>query len=238
MTRVVRVLLVVGLLFGAGSARAQLGKEIAQKHAQRAGGKLAELTALRAAGRTFIDQEEVPFTMVAQRPNRLQVESATPLHRTIQGWDGVHPPWVVQGEGVAPRDMSPTEAKDFIANADFDGPLVDYAAKGGSVDYAGEEKIDGRPAYKLLLMNQRDEIFFMWLDTETYEVVKRSVYRVFNGQRVSVDTFFKDYRPVGGVLQPHRVETIANGRTVYVMLIDRMEANPVDLPAETFTRPK
>jgi hypothetical protein len=42
---------------------------------------------------------------------------------------------------------------------------------------------------------------------------------------------------VGGVLQPHRIETMANGRTIYVMLIDKMEANPAGVTADTFARP-
>jgi len=75
------------------------------------------------------------------------------------------------------------------------------------------------------------------VDAQTYEVVKRSVFRIFSGQRVAVDTFFRDFREVGGVLQPHRVETVANGRTLYVMIIDRMEANPATIPPGIFARP-
>lgn len=239
MSPIGRVLFFVGFWLSPIVAHAQLGMEIARKHAARAGDNLAALTALRAEGRTFIGKDVVPFTMVAQRPNQLRVESFTPLMRTVQGYDGQHNPWVQSGEkdDTAPRDMTPLEAKDFIANADFDGPLVDSESKGYSVDYAGEEKVDGRPAFKLLLMNKRDDIFFMWVDAESYEIVKRSVYRVFDNQRVAVDTFFKEYRPVGGVLQPHRIETMANGRTVYVMLIDKMEANPAGISTNAFSRP-
>lgn len=229
----------IALLLLAATAQAQLGHEVARKHAARTGDKLAALTALRAEGRTFINEQVVPFTLVAQRPNRLRVESFTPLRRAVQAYDGAEKPWVSRSElkGGAPQEMSEAEAQDFIANADFDGPLVNFAEKGYSVDYAGEEKIEERKAYKLLLMNQRDDIFFLWVDAENYEIVKRTAYRVSGSQRVAVDTFFKDFREVGGVLQPHRVETAANGRTLYIMLIDRMEANPPVIPPETFARP-
>lgn len=231
------ICLVAGLLL-AVSGHAQLGHEIARKHAARAGDKLATLTALRAEGRTFINDEVVPFTLVTQRPNRLRVESFTPRRRVVQACDGVNPPWISHSElkGGVPQAMSEADAKDFIANADFDGPLVNFAEKGYSVDYAGEETIDGRKADKLLLMNKSDDIFFLWVDAENREIVKRTAYRASGGQRVAVDTFFKDFREVGGVLQPHRVETKANGRMLYVMLIDRMEAN-IEIPAGTFARP-
>ncbi len=239
MHRNLRVLLWLGAISVAATVHAQLGHDIAQKHAARAGDKLAALTALRTEGRMFVNGEIVPFFLVAQRPNRLRVESFTPLRRVVQGYDGKNAPWVTQaGErGGSPQDMSEGEARDFIANADFDGPLVDFAAKGYSVDYAGEEPVEGRTAYKLLVMNRSSDIFFLWVDAQTYEVVKRTAYRVFDNQRVAVETFFKDFREVGGVLQPHRIETVADGRTLYVMLIDRMDANPSPIPPETFARP-
>jgi len=219
-------------------AQAQLGPEIARRHAERAGTKMAALRAVRAEGRTFINGEVVPFTLVAQRPNRLRVESFTPLRRAVQVYDGEHTPWTshTQAKGGMPQDIAQPEAAEFIANADFDGPLVDFKAKGYSVDYAGEELIDGRPADKLLVMDRKDRIFFLWVDRQNLEVVKRTTYRIGNGQRVPVDTFFKDFREVAGVLQPHRIETAANGRLLYVMVIDRMEANPA-IPPDAFAKP-
>ncbi len=239
MLRCLRVLFSAGAVLTAVAAPAQLGHDIASKHAARAGDKLAALTALRAEGRMFIKDEVVPITFVAQRPNRLRVESFTPQRRVVQGYDGKNPPWVTDSavKGGAPQDMGEAEARDFVANADFDGPLVGFAAKGYSVDYAGEGPVEGRAAFKLLVMNKSSDIFFLWVDAQTYEVVKRTVFREFNEKRVAVDTFFKDFRAVGGVLQPHRIETVANGQTLYVMVIDRMEANPTPVPAEMFARP-
>lgn len=236
LNRIIGLLIMLTMAVG---GQAQLGHEIARKHAARAGDRLAALTALRAEGRTFINHEVVPFTLVAQRPDRLRVESFTPLRRVVQAYDGAGAPWISHSElkGGTPQEMGEADAKDFIANADFDGPLVNFAEKGYSVDYAGEEPIDGRNAYKLLLMNKRDDIFFLWVDAENLEVVKRTAYRVAGGQRVAVDTLFKDFRAVGGVLQPHRIETSAKGRTLYIMLIDRMEPNPPAIPPETFARP-
>ncbi len=239
MFPVTRSLFFLWALLCATAAQAQLGHEIAQKHAARAGDKLAALTGLRVEGRTFINDEVVPFTLIAQRPNRLRVESFTPLRRVVQVYDGTGTPWISHPDlrGGTPQDMGAADAKEFMANADFDGPLVNFAAKGYSVDYAGEEKIEGRNAFKLLLMNKSDDIFFLWVDAENYEIVKRTAYRVSGSTRVAVDTVFKDFREVGGVLQPYRVETTANGHTLYVMLIDRMEANPPEIPPVTFARP-
>ena len=238
MSGLMRFLCLLGAMCLAVPASAQLGHEIARRHAERAGDRLAALVAVRAEGRTFINGEVVPFLLVAQRPNRLRVESFTPVRRALQVYDGETPPWTSHSEtkGGAPQAMAESDAREFIINADFDGPLVNFAAKGFSVDYAGEEPVEGRPAYKLLVMNRSDHLFFLWVDTQTAEIVKRTVYRVNNGQRLAVDTLFKDFRPVGGVMQPHHIETIANGHLLHVTVIDRMEANPAVAPA-MFARP-
>lgn len=233
-----RILSACMILVMTVSAQAQLGTEIAQKHAERAGEKLAALKSLRAEGRTFISGEMVPFTLIAERPNRLRVDSFSPVRRVIQGYDGGKAPWISHSEhkAGAVQAMPDADAKDYISNADFDGPLVNHAAKGYSVDYAGEDTIDGRRAYKLLMMSPSDAIFFLWVDTESHEIVKRTVYRANKDGRVTIETFFKDFRPVAGVLQPHRIETTSNGRLIYVMVIDEMKAN-VEIPKGTFSAP-
>ena len=219
------------------TAGAQIGPEIAQQHTQRAGDRLAALKGLRAEGHILIAGETVTVVATAQRPGRLRVETTTPLRHVIQVTDGIHPPWIshTDTQGGAPQDMNEADARDFQVSADFDGVLVDYAAKGYSVDFAGEEVIGGKRAAKLLLMGPREEIFFLWVEAESHEIVKRLVYRSRNNQRLSIETFYQDFRPVGGVLQPYHVETLVNGQILYVMTMDRMEANPIIAPG-TFAR--
>jgi outer membrane lipoprotein-sorting protein len=234
-----------GLIFlGVAAVAASLhaddfGRSIARKYATRAGDRLAALQSIYAEGRTLINDEIVPFKMWAQRPNRLRFESITGSRRVIQVYDGQHEPWISHSEVAAgaPQAMSAGEKKDFVENADFDGPLVDFEAKGHTVDFAGESAVDGRRADKLLLMNTGGDVFFLWVDAGTHEVVKRSVIRTMNGQRVPVETFFGDFRNVGGVLQPHRIETRMGGTVLYLMIISKMVANPPDLPTDIFSPP-
>ncbi len=219
---------------------AQLGPEIARRHAERAGRKLAELRSLYAEGRTFIGAEVVPFKTWAMRPDLLRVESAAGGKKVVRCYDGVREPWLSHWavKDGAPQRMTPADARDFINNADFTGALTGYAAKGFSVDYAGEEEVDGQRAYKLLVMSPRDEVSFYWMDARHFEIVKRAVFRVSDGKRAPVETFFRDYRPVGGVRQPHRVETRAGEKTLYVTVIDKMEANPKKWPKDLFAAPE
>lgn len=231
-----RLLFVATLPLGLSGQTAQ---EIAQRHADRAGEKLARLSSYRAEGRTFIGNQEVPFVLWAQRPDRLRIESSTPSRRTVQVYDGVHPPWLSHSEveSGAPQVMTGAVAREFAANADFDDALVSYEAKGNSVDYAGEDEVEGRAAHKLLVMSKSDDICFLWVDTQNHEIVRRMTYRIVKEQRAVIDTYFKDFRPVAGVMFPHKIEARTNGRAVYTTLIDKMEPNPKKMPMRLFDRP-
>src|SRR4051812_30560198 len=57
----VKTFSVLAALLASVSAHAQLGHDIARRHAARAGDHLAALVAVRAEGRTFINGEVVPF---------------------------------------------------------------------------------------------------------------------------------------------------------------------------------
>lgn len=188
----------------------------------------------------MIQGEVIEFKMWAERPNRLRVESTSPTRKVTQIFDGRHEPVILhtEVEGGRPLRMSPGERKDFVANADFDGPLMDHAAKGYSVDYAGTDVIEGRPADKLLVMSPQDDVLFLWVDARTSEVVKRSVFRIVREQRLTMDTYFGDFREVAGTLQPHRVETKVGDRTVYLMVVARMEGNSAEVTAERFAAPE
>ncbi len=239
--RMFRPTIALALLLGAATAApaVNLGHEAAKRHAERADGAARRLQSLYAEGRTLVGGETIGFRLWAARPNRLRVESASPVRRVAQVHDGRHEPFISHSdvEGGRPLRMAPEERKDFLANADFDGPLVDFALKGYTVDYAGEETIGGRRATKLLVMSPHDDVMFYWLDVETHEVVQRRVYRTQQEQRVFIDTLFGDFRRVGGTLQPHRIETRVGERTLYVIEIERMVANAAEVRDERFAVP-
>jgi outer membrane lipoprotein-sorting protein len=216
-----------------------LGREVAEKHARRAGGAAAALQSLYAEGRTLIAGEVVEFKLWSARPNQLRIESLSAQHKIVQVFDGTHEPVIEHSgiEGGRALRMADAERAEFVVNADFDGPLVNFAQKGFDVDFAGVESVGGRPATKLLLMSAREEVMFLWVDQENGEIVKRSVFRVAQGKRVAVDTYFSDFRPVAGTLQPHRVEMKSGEATLYLMVVARMEGNSATVTPAQFAVP-
>ncbi len=92
--------------------------------------------------------------------------------------------------------------------ADLDGPLVDYEAKGTQVELAGMEQVEGRDTYKLKLTMKSGESLHVWIDAQTFLETKiEGQPRVLDGTPHPVEVYFRDYRPVSGLKIPFVLET-------------------------------
>ena len=92
--------------------------------------------------------------------------------------------------------------------ADLDGPLVDYAAKGTRVELAGMEKVEDRDTYKLKLTMKNGQAIHVWIDAQTFLEAKiEGQPRRLDGTDHPVEVYFRDYRPVNGLQIPFVLET-------------------------------
>ena len=232
-------------LFGwwcvAALGRADPAEDLARIHVEVLGGqeRIDALTALRASGVVMTGGKRVRFTMIAARPNRLRLETVAEGRTLVQASDGVGVPWKLDS-GVQPlRDvpMAEGEGRVFAADAEFDDPLVAGAARGYGLDYAGEVDAGAKKLVRVLVTRKLQETFSVLVDPETYLIVARVEHRLSaGGRRLEITTRYDDYRPVRGVLLPHRVAVVMGGKVVQVTVIEAVEANPA-VTAETFARP-
>lgn len=217
-------------------------EELARIHVEVLGGRerIEALTALRATGVVMTGGKRVRFTMIAARPNRLRLETGVDGRTLVQASDGVDAPW--KGDaGVQPLRaglMAEGEGRVFAADAEFDDPLVAGAARGYGFDYAGEVDAGARKWVRVLVTRKRTETFSVLVDPETYLIVAKVEYRQSaGGRRLEITTRYDDYRPVRGVLLPHKVAVVMDGKVVQLTVIETVEANPA-VTAETFARPR
>jgi hypothetical protein len=92
--------------------------------------------------------------------------------------------------------------------ADLDGPLVDYAAKGTKVELAGMEKVESRDNYKLRLTMSNGRSIHVWIDAESFLETKIEAQpRVMDGTPHPVEVYFRDYRTIVGLKIPFVLET-------------------------------
>jgi len=222
--------------------RADRVADLARIHCEAIGGmeRIAALTGLRATGQVEVGGHQVRFTMIAQRPNRVRIETHDKGRTLVQATDGSAAAWEFGGGTATPnyRAMDERIAKTFVADAEFDDPLISGSSRGYAIDLAGESEMDGRRFIRLLVTHRTYEPFSLLIDPITYLIVTRVEQRATaTGRKVPVVTRYGDFRPVDGVLLPHELITSVDGHVTQQTRIDRIEANPVVAP-DMFTRPK
>ena len=78
--------------------------------------------------------------------------------------------------------------------ADIEGPLVDWKAKGHVVELVGSEALPGGPAHQLKVTLKSGAVRRVWVDAATGLVVRRSRRAAWRGREVDVEIVFGDYR--------------------------------------------
>jgi hypothetical protein len=230
------------LLLTMSVARADQAADIAQIHLEAIGGRarMAALHGLRMSGVVLVGEKRLRFTMIAARPDRVRLETENNGRTLVDASDGVEPAWEFDTGNWPPRyhEMNTAAAKSFTADAEFDDPLIAGPARGFALDYAGETEVDGQKYLRVLVTKNLVETFSLLIDEETYFIVMRVEERTTTaGRRRKIVTRYDDFRPVEGVLLPHRVTLLTDGQVEQQMIMEKIETNP-ELTPETFTRPK
>ena len=232
------IILALGGLTGVSPVRADLAVDLARIHVEAIGGRerLQALKAFRVSGFTLIQGKELRFVMWAARPNRVRTETTSGGRVLTQGYDGVNPPWVLDSRTGKVIEMGGAAARAFSADANFDDPLVAWESRNVALDYAGEAEIAGRPVFKVLVTQNFTESSLVYLDHETYFIIRRDVTRSRDGRMETVETYYSDFSAVNGIIMPHRITEKAAGQLRHETVMELVEANPALMPG-FFSRP-
>lgn len=182
---------------------------------------------------------DIPVVIEARRPNLIRKEVALQGMVQVQAYDGSEA-WksdpFVPG-GATPALMSPDEAKVLIEEADFDGFIINAAAKGNRIASVGGADVAGKPAHVLRVTLANGNESTVYLDAATFLEVKRVQTRPIMGKPVELEILSSDWRMSSGVMVPHRIELGTPGAAQRMtIIIDAVEWN-VPLAAARFARP-
>lgn len=223
-------------------ARADRVADLVRIHREALGGdeRIAGLHAMRATGDVIAGGKKMRFTMIAERPNKIRLETEGGARTLVQGSDGKNPPWEFDTGQWPPhyRDIAPAIAKTFALDAEYDDPLISGPDRGYTIEYAGEVDSEGKKLIRLLVTYKLTTTFALLLDPDTYLIFRRIEERVdLFGRATRVIVQYGDYRPVSGVLIPHLLSVGVNGKVIQQTKINAVEANP-EIADDAFIRPK
>jgi hypothetical protein len=221
---------------GAGDLVAR-GERIARSG--RPGSKVRRAEVAAAEAGAPGKQVQLPFALEIKRPymSRLEIEFAGKT--ALQVYDGTSGwkvrPFLNRNEVEA---FTADEAAAQASQPGFEGPLIDYAAKGTTVELAGVEPVEGRNAYNLKVTTKSGQVQHVWIDAQTFLDVKvEGAPRRMDGRMRTVWVYQRDFRSVQGLVIPFVLETAVDGyRETHKMIIDKAALNP-KLDDARFTKP-
>ncbi len=235
-----------GLVFGAAYALAaealpaQTVDQIVAKYYQAAGGleTMKAVHSTRVSGTfTLAPGIQAPFTRITLRPSLVRFDFTLQGQAATQAYDGEHAWQYMPFLGQTAPDTMPSDiAKSMREQSTFDGPLVDYAARGIQVELVGKEQVDSTSAYKLKVTMPSGGVTYYYLDADRYLPIRSETTATSNGQTLTIVSTMKDYRPEGGVMMPHAVDVTQGPGSAQSFVIDKVEINP-PLTEADFTMP-
>ena len=215
---------------------------ILSKLAQARGGNARwdAVKTLRIEGAWTAFSEVTPMTIRRKRPDLYRFDHQVLKTPAVVAWDGEQV-WV-QGEAYgAPtgQELEDDWKRNVVDEIAFDPPLLAYAASGAKIELRGSEPLDGRKAWVLDVSRagMPDETWYV--DAETFLEQKRvsKTFDLFSGPDIELEmeTYYMDFRPVGGLVLPFREERHFGVR--YLVYEARtIEVDP-ELDAAVFRKP-
>ncbi len=194
---------------------------------------LRAVQSLRLKGKMLVNSGQLEFlyTLTKKRPGQARVEATLQGMTLVQAYDGTEGWKISPFQGRKdPEKMSADEAKSLIEDAEVDGPLVDWKAKGSTVTYLGPEDVDGTLAHKLKVVRKNGDVSYVYLDPDHFLEIRILTQRTEQGAQVEVETDLGDYEKVAGVFFPFSIDAGPKGAADKQKIVfEKADANvPVD----------
>jgi outer membrane lipoprotein-sorting protein len=173
------------------------------------------------------------------RPGRIRTEFEFQGTTGVYAWDGSSGWRVSPLDGrFEPEPLPADEASVTAEQADIDGPLVDWKAKGYALALVGTDTLPSGPAHHLKLTPKSGAARELWLDASSGQLVRTLTKRRLRGHEVALQTDFGDYRETSGVRFARSIEAGAAGRPRRLkIVVDSVETN-VALDPARFSMPR
>jgi hypothetical protein len=175
------------------------------------------------------------LTSHAQRPDRTHTSMQSEAFGTVEEGGEGETFWE-HSAMRGPKLKKGPELTRAKREADFDG-LLNWKSWYKSAETQGADTLDGKPAWKVVMVPNDGAPETTWFDQSTGLPVKQAAIIKSDEGDIPAEAFLSDYREVGGVKSPfHIKQSIMKGVQVVEIFTDSLRVN-VELPADAFTPP-
>jgi len=201
-----RLLCTMFLLCLSLAAFSQTAEELVQKNLDAKGGidKIKAIKSVHMVGRY---QEPSGFaaevSVLQKAPNESRSEFSLQGMTQIQAFDG-STGWQINpfNGRKDPELLGEDDMRDITEDSDFYGPLVDAKEKGNTIEYMGHATVDGDDALKLKVTLKNGDIYYYYLDPDTFLEFRTERQQFIRGSVRELNTELGSYKQVNGVYYP------------------------------------
>jgi hypothetical protein len=201
--------------------------------------KLRAIHSERVSGKISFGEVSGPFVVELERPLKMHMQLTIQNQTMLRVYDGQSQGWANNpfAGKTNPEPMSEDELKNISEESDFDGPLVDYKSKGNQLELVGKDKVNDKDAWRLKLTTRNGEVRFYLFDADSFHLLKWEGQRKYEGKELPVQSFFSDYRDVGGMKFAFAIDSGSSATEIAQKIrIEKIELNP-DLNEAEFAKP-
>ncbi len=215
---------------------AQTSEEIFQKHEAAMGGaeKWKNLKSLVTKSKFSIQGMDVSTTTSILTGKAVKAEVEVMGNKMVTAFDGTNG-WMIRpsmmgGTGKA-EDMPKEQAEALKSQTNPGSPLMDAKLEGSTIELESKEKLDGADVYVLTVTNKAGKQTTVYVSANTYYVVKTSSKQTINGQEMTIDVMYSNYKEVDDLYFPYTIEqpNPMAGGSMIVEVLD-IELNPTIEP--------
>ena len=229
------------ICFSAQSSQAQTISQILTKVYIARGGlpRIHALRSERVSGTiSFGSEASGPFTVELKRPMKMRMTLAVQNQTMIRVFDGTEG-WANNpfAGKLNPEAMAEEDLKNISEEADFDGPLVDYAKKSNKVELVGKDKVEDTEVWRVKLTTKSGDIRYYLFDAKTFLLLKWEGKRRAEGKEYPIESYFHDYRDVSGLKFAFEIDSGSSATDLtQKLVIDKIELN-VNFVDSDFAKP-
>ena len=229
------------LVLAAAHAGGQTADELIAKNVAARGGleKLKAVKTMRLTGTMKAGDETMPAVLELKRPNMSRWQFTFDGQTAVQAYDGKAGwMWMPFAGMSEPQAMSAEERQEAEQQADLDGPLVDYKAKGSAIELVGHDSRFRPEDWKLKVTLKSGEVRYVYLDPKTFLQTTTVMTKKIEGSEVVVISTIGDYKDVEGLTLPHSfTASTKDGGETQSLVFEKIELN-VPIDDARFGKPK
>ena len=230
--------LTILFLIAGNSLMSQSLDDILKEHFSAIGqDNIIKVNTQKLTGKMLQGGIEIPFTMMTKRPGKIRVEGTFQGLTFIQNYNGKEGWNLNPFAGVTdPQPMSEEDLKEIHYQADMDGMLWNWNEKGYTVTFDGKDDMEGTSCYKIKVDTKAGDSFTYYIDADSYLILRSNSKMQRLGNEIESDTYYSNYKVVGGIAVPGKIETKMKDQLMGTLVIENVELD-TELDDTLFEKP-